>query len=184
MRQTFRNRSTRPVAWRKTQLRALLKLLAENEAQMFEALNQDLGKHPVESYRDELGVVKKSAGDALNHIDEWMATKKGKLPLLLFPSRAEVMPEPLGTVLIFGSWNFPISLALDPVIGAISAGNTVVLKPSELAPACSSLLYRIIPLYLDKKAIKVIEGGSDVAEQLLQQRWDKIFFTGSQKVGK
>ncbi|KAI3451021.1 hypothetical protein Pfo_007686 [Paulownia fortunei] len=183
LKRAFRSGKTRGVDWRKAQLRALLKLLAENEAQIFEALKQDLGKHPVEAYRDEIGVVKKSADHSLLHIKKWMAPKKGQLPLLLFPSSAQVLPEPLGTVLIFGSWNFPISLTLDPLIGAISAGNTVVLKPSELAPACSSLLYRTIPLYLDTEAIKIIEGGSDVAEQLLQQQWDKIFFTGSPRVG-
>ncbi|KAK6150588.1 hypothetical protein DH2020_015520 [Rehmannia glutinosa] len=206
LKRTFRSGKTRGVEWRKAQLRALLKFLAENEAQIFEALKQDLGKHPVEIYRDEIGVVKKSADHALLHIQKWMAPKKGQLPLLLFPSRAQVLPEPLGTVLIFGSWNFPITididtiktqylqsgLTLDPVLGAISAGNTVVLKPSELAPTCSSLLKRTIPLYLDT-AVKVIEGGSGVAEQLLQQRWDKIFFTvsafslavaGSPRVGR
>ncbi|KAL8473795.1 hypothetical protein ACS0TY_030595 [Phlomoides rotata] len=109
---------------------------------------------------------------------------QGKLPLLFFPSRAQLLPEPLGTVLIFGSWNFPISLTLDPLIGAISAGNTVVVKPSELAPTCSSLLYRMIPLYLDTEAITIVEGGSDVAEQLLLHQWDKIFFTGSPRVGR
>lgn len=136
----------------------------------------------------------------------WMAYRvQGNLPLLLFPARAEVLPEPLGTVLIFGSWNFPISkfpypnsrkyewtlsaqvyavdiwylgLTLDPLVGAISAGNTVVVKPSELAPACSSLICQTIPLYLDREAIRVVEGGSDVADKLLQQQWDKIFFTG------
>lgn len=184
LKHTFRSGSTRGIDWRKAQLRALLRLLAENESQIFDALEQDLGKHPVESYRDEIGVVKKSADHSLRHLKEWMAPKKSPLPLLLFPSKAQVFPEPLGTVLIFGSWNFPISLTLDPVIGAISGGNTVVLKPSELAPACSSVLFRTIPLYLDTEAIKVVEGGSDVAEKLLEQQWDKIFFTGSPRVGR
>ncbi|GER40388.1 aldehyde dehydrogenase [Striga asiatica] len=184
LRRAFRNGKTRGIEWRKAQLRAVLRLLAENEAQIFEALRLDLGKHPVEAYRDEIGVVKKSADHALVHISSWMAVKKAQLPLLLFPSKAQVLPEPLGTVLIFGSWNFPISLTLDPLIGAISAGNTVVLKPSDLAPACSSLLARTIPHYLDTEAIKVIEGGAAVAEQLLELRWDKIFFTGSPRVGR
>ncbi|GFQ03941.1 aldehyde dehydrogenase family 3 member f1 [Phtheirospermum japonicum] len=170
LKKAFRSGKTRGIDWRKAQLGAIRRFLAENEAQIFEALKQDLGKHPVEAYRDEIGVVKKSADHALLHIDKWMAPKKSKLPLLLFPSRAQVLPEPLG-------------VALDPLIGAISAGNTVVIKPSELAPACSSLLKRIIPHYLDAEAVKIIEGGSDVAEQLLQQRWDKIFFTGSPRVG-
>ncbi|CAA2982987.1 aldehyde dehydrogenase family 3 member F1 [Olea europaea subsp. europaea] len=184
LRQNFRSGRTRGLVWRKTQLRAILKLVAENEDEIFEALNRDLGKHPAEAYRDEIGVVKKSAEYSLHHIEKWMAPKKGQLPLLLFPAKAEVLPEPLGVVLVFASWNFPISLALDPLIGAISAGNTVVVKPSELAPACSSFLARIVPLYLDNKAIKVVEGGSDVAEKLLEQKWEKIFFTGSPRVGR
>ncbi|KAL3525325.1 hypothetical protein ACH5RR_013697 [Cinchona calisaya] len=184
LRETFKSGKTRGVEWRKAQLRAILKLVEENEDKIFDALQQDLGKHPVESYRDEVGIVKKSASNSLESVQKWMAPKKGHLPLLLFPATAEVLPEPLGLVLILSSWNFPISLSLDPVIGAISAGNTVVLKPSELAPACSSFLANTIPHYLDSQAIKVIEGGIDAAEQLLQQKWDKIFFTGSPQVGR
>ncbi|KAL5995034.1 hypothetical protein ACLOJK_025092 [Asimina triloba] len=195
LRESFKSRRTRSAAWRKSQLRALLKLLHDKETDIFDALNDDLGKHPAETYRDEVHV-----------------------PLVAFPTTGEVMPEPLGVVLIISSWNFPLGnakhtsqhyynanssktksngfeqyrfslvegggLALDPVIGAIAAGNTVLLKPSDLAPACSSFLAKNIPLYLDSKAVKVIEGGVDVAEQLLEKKWDKIFFTGSERVGK
>nr|GLL26278.1 aldehyde dehydrogenase family 3 member F1 [Ipomoea trifida] len=184
LRGTFESGKTRGIAWRKAQLQAILKLISENEDSIFDALKQDLGKHRVEAYRDEVGVLTKSATHALHNLEKWIAPKKGKLPLLYFPAKAEVMPEPLGVVLIFSSWNFPISLALDPLIGAISAGNTAVVKPSELSPKCSSLLADMVPRYLDSKAIKIIEGGRDVAGQLLQQNWDKIFFTGSQQVGK
>ncbi|XP_039053339.1 aldehyde dehydrogenase family 3 member F1-like [Hibiscus syriacus] len=166
------------------QLKALLDLVNENEDSIFKALAQDLGKSPVESYRDEVGIVKKSATYSLSCFDKWVAFKKGDLPLLLFPSKAEVIPEPLGVVLIFSSWNFPIKVALDPLIGAISTGNTVMLKPSELAPACMSFLIQAIPQYLDNKAIKVIGGGADVGERLIELRWDKIFFTGSPRVGR
>uniref|UniRef100_A0A5B7A5W8 Aldehyde dehydrogenase n=1 Tax=Davidia involucrata TaxID=16924 RepID=A0A5B7A5W8_DAVIN len=182
--QTFRSGRTRSVAWRKAQLRAILKLIRDHENNIFEALQQDLGKHPVESFRDEIGIVQKSANYSLSCVEKWMAPKKAQIPLLFFPSKGEVLPEPLGLVLIFSSWNFPISLALDPFIGAISAGNTVVLKPSELAPACSSFLAKSIPSYLDTKAIKVIEGDTAIAEKLLHQKWDKIFFTGSPRVGR
>ncbi|KAG5534608.1 hypothetical protein RHGRI_022659 [Rhododendron griersonianum] len=184
LRQAFKSGRTKSVGWRKSQLQAILKLMDENEDQIFKALQQDLGKHPVEAYRDEIGVVKKSASYSLSCVGKWMAPTKGRIPLLFFPASGEVLPEPLGLALIFVSWNFPIALALDPLIGAISAGNAVVLKPSELAPACSSFLANTIPLYLDSNAIKVVEGGADIAEQLLQQKWDKIFFTGSQRVGK
>ncbi|XAR57947.1 Aldehyde dehydrogenase (NAD(+)) [Bertholletia excelsa] len=184
LRQTFTSGRTRDVAWRKDQLRAILKLIDHNEAKINLALHQDLCKHPVEIYRDEIGVVKKSANYSLSCVEKWMAPKKGRIPWLFFPSRGEVLPEPYGLVLIFVAWNFPISLALDPLIGAISAGNTVVIKPSDLSPACSAFLASTIPLYLDPTAVRVIEGGAHVAEQLLQHRWDKIFFTGSHRVGK
>ncbi|KAG2694276.1 hypothetical protein I3843_08G130000 [Carya illinoinensis] len=184
LRQTFKSGRTRSVAWRKNQLRALLDLISDKEEVIFEALHQDLGKHPVEAYRDEIGVVKKSASFSLNNVEKWMAPKKGHIPLLFFPAKGEVLPEPLGVVLLLSSWNFPISLALDPLIGAISAGNAVVLKLSENAPACSSFLAKTLPLYLDSSAIKVFEGGADVGNQLLQRKWDKIFFTGSSQVGR
>ncbi|KAF6142718.1 hypothetical protein GIB67_018429, partial [Kingdonia uniflora] len=97
-------------------------------------------------------------------------------------NKGEVLPEPLDVVLMLSSWNYPISLALDPLIGAIAAGNVVVLKPSELAPACSALLANTIPSYMDDKAVMVVKGGASVGKQLLDQKWDKIFFTGSPRV--
>uniref|UniRef100_A0A2P2JLP3 Aldehyde dehydrogenase n=1 Tax=Rhizophora mucronata TaxID=61149 RepID=A0A2P2JLP3_RHIMU len=184
LRQMFKSGKTRSVAWRKNQLRAIIQLVRENEEKLYKALYQDLGKHSVEAYRDEVGVVEKSASYCLSHVEKWMAPKKSRLPLLFFPATGEVIPEPFGVVLIMASWNFPISLALDPLVGAISAGNTVVLKPSEIAPACSSFLANTIPMYLDPAAIKVIEGGADICEKLLQHKWDKIFFTGSPRVGR
>ncbi|KAK7250789.1 hypothetical protein RIF29_33466 [Crotalaria pallida] len=182
LRKYFKTGRTKSVTWRKNQLRALLDLVHDNENAMFEALHQDLGKHPVEAYRDEIGGVEKSANNSLSCVEKWMAPKKSNIPLLFFPAKGEVLSEPLGVVLIFSSWNFPIMLALDPLIGAISAGNAVVIKPSEQAPACSSLLANIIPRYMDSNAVKVIEGGADICEQLLLQKWDKIFFTGSPRV--
>nr|XP_004287846.2 PREDICTED: aldehyde dehydrogenase family 3 member F1 [Fragaria vesca subsp. vesca] len=184
LRETFRSGRTRSVAWRKTQLSALRELIRDNEEKIFEGLYQDLGKHPIEAYRDEVGVLIKSINYALSNLDKWVATKKGKLPLLLFPARGELVPEPLGVVLIFASWNYPISLALEPVIGAIAAGNTVVLKPSDQSPACSSIIAKTIPQYMDPKAIRIIEGGAQISEILLQHKWDKIFFTGSPQVGR
>nr|AMJ39507.1 aldehyde dehydrogenase 3F1 [Bixa orellana] len=184
LRETFKSRRTRPVAWRKKQLNAILNLIHDNEDLIFKALYKDLGKHPTEAFRDEVGVVEKSVRDSLSCLEKWVAPKKRPLPLVFFPARGEVLPEPLGVVLIFSSWNFPIILALEPVIGAVSAGNAVVLKPSELAPACSKFLKETIPLYLDKQAIRVIDGGADVGEKLLNLKWDKIFFTGSPRVGR
>ncbi|WCJ43534.1 Aldehyde dehydrogenase family 3 member F1 [Euphorbia peplus] len=184
IRRTFESGKTRSCDWRKAQLKALIHLVNENEDAMFEALHQDLGKHPVESFRDEVGVILKSAWNSFNSVEKWMHPTKSQIPLLFFPASGQVMPEPFGAVLIFGSWNFPFSLSIEPMIGAIAAGNTVILKPSEMSPKCSSFLANTIPKYLDSDAIKVIEGGIDVAHQLLNLKWDKIFFTGSQNVGR
>ncbi|KAL5063714.1 hypothetical protein RYX36_025451 [Vicia faba] len=182
--QYFKTGKTKSVAWRKNQLQAVLDLVHENEDAISEALYQDLGKHPVEAYRDEIGGVEKSAQNSLISVEKWMAPKKSSMPLLFFPSKGELLPEPLGVVLIFSSWNFPIVLALDPIIGAISAGNVVLIKPSEQAPACSSFLANTLPRYLDTNAVKVVEGGGDVCEKLLQHKFDKIFFTGSPRVAR
>ncbi|KAF6173573.1 hypothetical protein GIB67_022932 [Kingdonia uniflora] len=107
-----------------------------------------------------------------------------RLSLGFFPVAGEVLPKPLGVVLILSSWNNPISLALDPLIGVVATGNVVVLKPSELPPACSVFLANTIPSYMDDKAVMVVEGGAGVGKQLLDQKWDKIFFTGSPRVGR
>ncbi|KAL5697577.1 aldehyde dehydrogenase (NAD(+)) [Ranunculus cassubicifolius] len=184
LREYFKTGNTRSYQWRQAQLKGLLRLVREKEEEIFQALFQDLGKHRVEAYRDEVGITSKSAAYALKELKGWMSPKKISIPLVAFPSTGEMVSEPLGLVLIFSSWNFPIGLSLEPLIGAIAAGNTAVLKPSELAPACSSLLATLIPLYLDKKAVMIVEGGVDVAEQLLEKKWDKIFFTGSPRVAR
>ncbi|XP_062102509.1 aldehyde dehydrogenase family 3 member F1 [Humulus lupulus] len=184
VRQSFKSGRTRSVEWRKKQLRALIELIQDNEEKLFKALLEDLGKHPAEAYRDEIGVVLKSADYILSNVQKWTAPKKCSIPLVFFPAKGELQPEPLGVILIFSCWNFPISLALDPLIGAISAGNGVILKPSDQAPACSSVLASLIPLYMDSKAIKVIEGGPEICEKILLHKWDKIFFTGSAQIGR
>ncbi|KAJ9555614.1 hypothetical protein OSB04_010228 [Centaurea solstitialis] len=184
LRQVFNSGKTKESSWRISQLHGLLHMLEDREGDISMALKQDLGKHHVEAYRDEIGTVVKSVNYALKNLKQWMAGKKASLPVAAFPSKAELLPEPLGVVLIISSWNFPIGLSLEPMIGAIAAGNAVVLKPSELASSCSSVLAETIRDYLDNSAVKVIEGGSAIGERLLQHKFDKIFFTGSTKVGR
>ncbi|KAK1296577.1 Aldehyde dehydrogenase family 3 member F1 [Acorus calamus] len=198
LRQTFGSGKTRDVAWRKSQLRGLLRLLNEEEEDIFRVLHEDLGKHRVEAYRDEvlLSLCGRSeeVGELCSGEFGWLdGYKEGensnsigmvKLPWLVWPSKGEVVAEPLGLVLVFSSWNFPIGLTLECLIGAISAGNVVVLKPSEQSPASSLFLANCIPMYIDSKAVKIYEGGSSVAEKLLEYKWDKIFFTGSARVGR
>ncbi|GMN26360.1 hypothetical protein TIFTF001_001268 [Ficus carica] len=167
MRVFFRSGRTKEASWRKSQLRGVLAFLMENEREIMMALKQDLGKHHAEAFRDEIGILIKSLNYALKSLKAWMSPKQVvpilvKLPVIAVLSTAELLPEPLGQVLIFSSWNFPFGLSLEPLIGAFAAGNTVVLKPSELAPACSSLLANTMTTYLDGNAVKVVEGGPSV----------------------
>ncbi|GAA0150844.1 dehydrogenase [Lithospermum erythrorhizon] len=184
LRDTYNSGVTKTESWRRSQLKALLNLLVEKEDDILKALQQDLGKHRAEAYRDEVGTIIKSVNFALKFLKQWMKSTKAKLPLAVFPTTAELVPEPLGLVLVISSWNFPFGLSLEPLIGALAAGNVVVLKPSELAPACSSVLASTIHSYLDTKAVKVIQGDVLVGQKLLQQKWDKILFTGSTRVAQ
>lgn len=184
LRDTYNSGITKHESWRRSQLEALLSLLEEKEDDILDALQQDLGKHRVEAYRDEIGTIIKSVNYALKYLKQWMSSKKAELPIPVYPTTAKLVPEPLGLVLVISSWNFPFGLSLEPLIGAVAAGNVVVLKPSELAPACSSVLASTIHSYLDTKAVKVIQGDVLVCQQLLQQKWDKIFFTGSTRVAQ
>nr|GEV80199.1 aldehyde dehydrogenase family 3 member F1-like [Tanacetum cinerariifolium] len=184
LRETFNSGKTRDISWRKEQLQGILSILKERESDICKALNQDLGKHHVEAYRDEIGTVTKSVNHALRNLKKWTSSKKAKMALASFPSNAKLVHEPLGVVLIISSWNFPFGLSFEPIIGAIAAGNTIILKPSELAPTCSSVLAKIIRDYLDNTAIKVVEGGPYVGDRLLQHKFDKIFYTGGPRVGQ
>ncbi|KAI4322091.1 hypothetical protein L6164_021812 [Bauhinia variegata] len=184
MREYYESGITKEASWRESQLKRLRSFLLEKEEEILNALLQDLGKHHLEAFRDEVGTLIKSLNFALNNLKQWMSGKKAKLPKIALLTSAEIVAEPLGLVLIISSWNFPFGLSLEPLIGAIAAGNTAVLKPSELSPTCSAVLASGLYNYLDKKAIKVIQGGPAEAEQLLHQRWDKIFFTGSTRVGR
>jgi aldehyde dehydrogenase (NAD+) len=129
-------------------------------------------------------MLKNSCKNAIKELKHWMAPEKVKTSLTTFPSSAEIVSEPLGVVLVISAWNYPFLLSLDPVIGAIAAGNVVVLKPSEIAPATSSLLAKLLGEYMDNSAIRVVEGAVDETTALLQQKWDKIFYTGNGKVAR
>ncbi|KAK3158595.1 hypothetical protein QOZ80_2AG0139170 [Eleusine coracana subsp. coracana] len=184
LREVFDSGRTKDMEWRQSQLRGLLRLLREKEEEIFDVLREDLGKHRGESFRDEVGVLAKSVEDKLQNFKKWAAPEKAATPLVAFPATAFVLPEPLGVVLIFSCWNLPIGLVLEPLSGALAAGNAVVVKPSELAPSTAAFLAANLPKYLDSKAVKVVEGGPQVGEMLMEQRWDKILYTGSGRVGR
>ncbi|XP_045799837.1 aldehyde dehydrogenase family 3 member F1-like [Trifolium pratense] len=184
MRKYYESGKTKEASWRESQLKGLRNFVIENEEKILKSLKKDLGKHHVEAFRDEVGILKRSIDLAIKSFRKWMSGKEAKLPQIALLSSAEIVAEPLGLVLIISSWNFPFGVSLEPLIGAVAAGNIVVLKPSEMAPFSSSLLGTVLPNYLDINGIKVIEGGPEVGEQLLHKKWDKIFFTGSARVGR
>ncbi|KAJ8625417.1 hypothetical protein MRB53_033947 [Persea americana] len=184
LRGTFSTGKTRSYEWRTTQIKNIIKLVEERESDIFEALRSDLSKPELESFVSEISMTKASCKTMLKELKHWMKPEPAKTKLTTFPSSAEIVSEPLGVVLVISAWNYPVLLSLDPVIGAIAAGNAVVLKPSEVAPATSSLLAKLLPEYVDKSAIRVVEGAVAETTALLEQRWDKILYTGNGKVGR
>lgn len=183
-RRTFESGATKPRAWRVAQLRALRRLLVEHEDEIAEALHADLGKSATESWVTETGFVVREIDHTLRHLGTWLAPRRVRVPLSLVPGRARVVREPLGVVLVIAPWNYPIQLCLAPLVGALAAGNAAVLKPSELAPATSSLLARLVPELLDRDAVRVIEGGVPETTALLAERFDHVFYTGNGTVGR
>jgi aldehyde dehydrogenase (NAD+) len=169
--------------WRKEQLQSLNLMLKDNEKTISEALHKDLGKGLSESYLTEIGFVQNEIKHALKNIDNWAKPQKVKTPLAFKPGHSEIIPEPLGVSLIIGAWNYPINLTLSPLVACIAAGNAAIIKPSEISSATSKVLSELIPKYLDDKAYKVVEGGPIDTQAVLKERFDKIFFTGSHRIG-
>ena len=184
LRTTFDSGRTRPLAWRRAQLQALLRMLAECEAEFLAALRRDLGKPALEGYVTEIGLVRAEIAHALRHLRRWTRGTRVPVPLALQPAQARVVPQPLGVVLVLAPWNYPLQLLLAPLVGALAAGNCVLLKPSELAPATSAAIAARLVEYLDGDAVAVVEGDADTATALLAQRFDHIFFTGGAAVAR
>lgn len=183
-RATYRTGRTRPASWRRDQIEGLVRFLEEQEEAIADALARDLGRNAFEAWGGDIGVVRAEARHALDELDDWMRPRRVSVPLVFAPGRGEVVPEPLGVVLILGPWNYPFQLVLAPAVAALAAGNAVVLKPSEHAPASAELLARVLPGYVDPEAMRVVTGGVDVARALLEQRFDHVFFTGGTEVGR
>lgn len=181
---TLNSGRTRGREWRKRQLQGIIDLLEENEEQLTDAIGADLGKPDFEAWMTDLLTTRDEAKHALSHLDDWMRPSRRPIPVITQPGRAWVEPQPLGLVLIIAPWNYPVQLLLAPLVGAVAAGNAVVLKPSELAPATSAAMAELVPRYLDSEAVAVIEGGVETTTELLAARWDHILFTGSTRVGR
>jgi aldehyde dehydrogenase (NAD+) len=172
------------INFRKETLKKLLHVLIQNEDAIIKALYDDFKKPAFESVLTETNYVIGELKDTIKNINSW-AKPKWVLPSLLnFPSTDKIYNEPRGKVLIIAPWNYPYQLALCPLISAVAAGNQVVLKPSELTPSTSAIIDKIIKEVFDENHVTVKQGGVEVSEQLLAQRWDYIFFTGSVIVGK
>jgi aldehyde dehydrogenase (NAD+) len=184
LRTTFESGRTRSVTWRREQLKALLAMLTEHEADFVAALREDLGRHPVEAMVADIGVSRLHIKYLLSHFESWSKPTKVGPGLLSLPGKAQIIHEPLGVALIIAPWNYPIQLLVEPLAAAIAAGNCVVAKPSEVSSASSAALARLIPQYLDDEAVAVVEGAVPETTALLEQRFDHIFFTGSTAVGK
>ena len=180
----FRSGVTRPLSWRTAQLEGIGRMVVDHEPELLAAMAADFGKPRFEAWMSDLMPVVAEAAHAAKHLARWARPKPvwpGKANL---PGRSWTVAEPKGTVLVIAPWNYPVQLALAPLVAAVAAGNTVVVKPSELAPATSAALARLIPTYLDPEGVAVVEGGVDVATALLDLPFDHLFFTGSTTVGK
>ncbi|NTW56814.1 MAG: aldehyde dehydrogenase family protein [Chlorobiaceae bacterium] len=184
LRSTFQTGRTSEYAWRRSQLTALQRFLAERGNDLAEALRLDFGKSPAETFFTETAFVGGEVRHALRNLRKWMMPERVRLPLHYRFGRARVETWPLGVVLVIGAWNYPINTCLAPLVSALAAGNCVVLKPSEQAPHTSRLLVEGIAKYLDDSAVEVVEGGAEEARALLREPFDCIFYTGSRRVGR
>lgn len=173
---------TRPLEWRFAQLDRLAALLTENTRAIEDALGADLGKSRTESYLTDIGVLLEEIRHTRRHLRAWLAPRRVRVPWQYQPARAAVVREPLGVVLVIAPWNYPVYLLLGPLVGALAAGNTAVLKPSELVPRTAALLERLVPRYLD--GVAVVTGGPERTTELLRERFDHIVFTGGGRVGR
>jgi aldehyde dehydrogenase (NAD+) len=182
LRCTFQSGRTRPLAWRREQLKRLRTLARAHGDELVAALRADFGKPELEARMMDIGQVGIECSLALKNLRRWTRPERAAgLPIL---GRSRIVREPLGVVLIIAPWNYPVGLLLSPLVGAIAAGNCAVLKPSEVTAHTAEVLARRIPEYLDPQAVTVVTGGAQETQALLEQRFDHIFYTGGGRVGR
>ena len=184
LREGFRRGVVRDIESRRGQLQQLRALFVEQEDRLIDALVADVGKPRIEAYISEIAFTINEIDHTLGHLDAWTKPTKVKVPLTSKPGRATLRPEPLGTVCIIAPWNYPVQLLFAPLVPALAAGNTAVLKPSEVTPSVSALVEELVPKYFDASAVAVVTGAVDETTALLEQRFDHIFYTGNAKVGR
>lgn len=179
----FNSNATKSVAFRIQQLRKLKNALQTNEQALMKAIDSDFKKSEFDTYTNELMLVYADINEAVRKVKKWARRKRTRTNLINFPAKSYVIPEPLGVSLIIGAWNYPYQLSFAPMVAAIAAGCTVILKPSELPAATSRVMARIIAENFPQEYITVVEGSISETTALLEQKFDKIFFTGSVPVG-
>lgn len=182
--QYFNTHKTKNLKFRLNQLQKLEAVLKSNEKEIYKAIYKDFKKSEFDTYTSELSLVYNDIKEAKQNLKSWGRVKSVGTNFLNFPAKSYIIPEPLGVCLVIGAWNYPYQLSLAPVVGAIAAGNTIILKPSEISNATSALMAQLINNNFDANYFKIIEGGVSETTELLNQKFDKIFFTGSTQVGK
>lgn len=180
----FRKNITKDLPFRIEQLKKLKSVLKEHEDGFLETLKKDFQKPPLESYGTEIGFLYSEIDHILKHLKEWAKPERVWGSFINFPSRNYIYPQPYGVSLVIGAWNYPLLLSLSPALGAISAGNCTIIKPSEISAHTSSLLAEIINANFDEGYLRVVEGGAETTQEILNEPLDYIFFTGSIRVGK
>ncbi|MFZ1676234.1 MAG: aldehyde dehydrogenase [Saprospiraceae bacterium] len=180
----FHTHETKNIGFRIEQLKKLKSILHLCEPFLYDAIYSDFKKSEFDTYATELSFVYHEIDEAIDHLPEWSKRKRAKTNIINLPGHSYIIPEPLGVCLIIGAWNYPYMLSLLPLISAIAAGNTVILKPSEIPSATSAVMGEIINVNFDPGYLFVVEGGIAETTELLNNKFDKIFFTGSTSVGK
>lgn len=180
----FNTHETLDLEFRIQSLKKLKTAIKEFEDEITQALHTDLGKSEFETFTNEIGLTLKELSTHIKKLKKWAKSVKVPTPVFSFPSRSYISKQPYGRILIIGPFNFPFMLTITPLIGAISAGNVALLKPSENTTETSTIIEKMISQTFPAKYIAVIQGGVETTQQLLAQRWDKVFFTGSTRVGK
>ncbi|KAJ0174245.1 hypothetical protein K1T71_010391 [Dendrolimus kikuchii] len=183
-RDTFNRGVTKPIEWRRKQLQNLLRMYEENRNAMAEALRKDLNRCKTEAILLEVEYLINDLKNTLHELKEWASPDRPPKGFVNMLDDVIIYKDPYGVALVIGAWNYPLQLLLLPMSGAIAAGNTVILKPSELAAACTEFVVQTLPKYLDNDAVIVVEGGPQETTELLKQKFDYIFYTGGTNVGK
>lgn len=184
LRSSFLTGKTRSLEYRKNQLKQFAFLVADHEADFTKAITQDLGRPPMETGFGEIITVKNEIIDTINNLSSWAKPQSVSAGPAYMLHKKQILKDPKGTVLVIGAWNYPITVQLGPVVSAIAAGNTVVLKPSELAPHSAQLIADLWPKYMDPETSCVVNGGIEESTALLDQRFEHIFYTGNGTVGR